>query len=64
MRAEGWMNKAPIPTRTPLQIAQADFRHWSSRKRSILCDLEACEREWSEALERLEKLEQAESLRR
>lgn len=58
MRAEPWMDRTPIPTRTPLQIAEADVRHWSSRVSSLEADLTEAQRRWIEARDLVEKLEQ------
>lgn len=57
MRAESWMDRTPVPVRSPLQIAQEDARHWSDRYRSLTADLLECERQWASARERVEKLE-------
>lgn len=57
MRAESWMDHTPRPTRTPLQIAEADVRHWSDRLRSLTADLLECGREFNAAIERREKME-------
>lgn len=56
MRAEPWMNREPVPTKTPLQIAESDFQHWSDRLRAVTKELVVCESELSAARERVEKL--------
>jgi hypothetical protein len=61
MRCESWMNKAPIPTRTPLQIAQADMRYWADRKRDLLSQLEDADDQFKQALATVERLDRQRS---
>lgn len=59
MRAEAWMDHNPTPTRSPLQIAEADVRHWSSRLRELTEQLLECESEFASALKRRDDLERS-----
>lgn len=56
MLAETWMNRTPRPTRTQLQIAEADARLLSARRRELVDQLSACEEQLSDAYERIQKL--------
>lgn len=60
MRAETWMDHTPTPQKTPLQMAQADMQHWSSRIKELTAQLTDAQREFSEAVDRVNKEDSAE----
>ena len=57
MRCEPWMDRTPVPRKTPLQLAEADLDLWSDRCRSLIEQLAAAERQRTMALARIKQLE-------
>jgi hypothetical protein len=52
MRCEPWMNKTPIPTRTPKQIAKADMQYWQNELQIATGRVADCQRWLAEATAR------------
>lgn len=60
MRAETWMDRTPVPQKTPLQLAQDDMRYWSERIKTLTTDLTVAQQEFSLAVGRVNKEDSAE----
>lgn len=56
MRCEPWMNRTPVPQKTPLQIAQDDLAHWARRQRQLIAELAEVDRQFAEAGARVDSL--------
>jgi hypothetical protein len=50
MKAETWMNRDPVPRKTPLQQAQQDLFHWKRELDKAEQRAEECRREYRKAV--------------
>jgi hypothetical protein len=57
MRCESWMDKTPIPRKTPRELARHDFSHWSDRCRKLEAELDEARRQVDAAIERIDRLD-------
>ncbi len=56
MRAENWMDRTPVPTKTPLQQAQADMRYWKQELADAEKRADECRSEFRSAVDRVARL--------
>ena len=59
MRAEIWMDRTPVPRKTPLQQAQADMRYWNDRIETLTKELMEAQHSLSRVQGRQRRAQQA-----